>query len=294
MAPVPNRLVKATSLALVSLLVSGCSQALFAIANAPARFASVDRSVNVAYGDGPRRRLDVYAPRRAKGLPVVVFWYGGAWTEGKKEDYRFVGATLAQHGFVAVLPDYRLYPEVKYPEFIKDGAQAVAWVEQHADAIGGDRSRIVLMGHSAGAYMAAMLALDPKYIAAAGANAADIIGFVGLSGPYVLQPDTADLRAIFSSPYLPVDWQPVHYAHPHSPPGLLVHGLEDRRVLPAQARQLRDALAARQSRVEMELYEHCGHADTVAAFSAFKRQRLPIEDRVFRFLANITRSSGQM
>lgn len=281
-------LLKATALAVVSFLLCGCNRALFAIANAPARLVSISRSTDIPYGEGSRRRLDVYAPQEAKGLPVVVFWYGGAWTEGRKEDYRFVGTALARHGVIAVLPDYRLYPEIRYPEFVRDGAAAVAWVERHARELGGDPARIVLMGHSAGAYMAAMLALAPDYLAAAGAKPADIVGFVGLSGPYVLEPDTADLRAIFSSPYRPMDWQPVHYANPQAPPALLVHGLDDRRVLPVQTRQLREALSAQQSRVEMELYERCGHADTVAAFSAFRRQRLPISDRVFRFIDSVT------
>ena len=276
------------TLALVCLLLTGCDAAVFAIANAPARLSTVRCRADLAYGDQSRQHLDVYTPPNAKGLPVVIFWYGGSWTHGDKSNYRFVGSALAESGVVAVLPDYRLYPAATFPSFIKDGAQAVAWVEQHAEEFGGDHTLIVLMGHSAGAHMAAMLALAQTYLVAAGATGKDIVGFVGLSGPYVLDPDTEVLRTIFSSPYQPADWQPVRFAAAHAPPALLLHGLEDHRVLPLQTRQLRDALVFRGVSVEMELYEGVSHADTIAGFSVFERSRIPTLERVVRFVRGVT------
>jgi len=239
-------------------------------------------------GEGPRQRLDVYAPPNAKGLPVVIFWYGGAWTHGDKSNYRFVGSALAESGFVAVLPDYRLYPAATFPRFIEDGARAVEWVERHAEELGGDHTRIVLMGHSAGAHLAALLALAPTYLTAVQATGEDIVGFIGLSGPYVLDPDTEVLRQIFSSPYQPSDWQPVRYATAWAPPALLLHGLEDHRVSVIQTRQLRDALASKGASVEMELYEGADHADTIAGFSVFERKRVPTLDRVVLFIRRVT------
>jgi len=278
---------RAAVLVVICLLLTGCDTAVFAIANAPARLATVRYRADLAYGEDPRQHLDVYAPPDAKGLPVVIFWYGGAWTHGDKSNYRFVGSALAESGFVAVLPDYRLYPAATFPRFIEDGARAVEWVERHAEELGGDHTRIVLMGHSAGAHLAALLALAPTYLTAVQATEEDIVGFIGLSGPYVLDPDTEVLRKIFSSPYQPSDWQPVRYATARAPPALLLHGLEDRRVLAIQTRQLRDALASKGASVEMELYEGADHADTVAGFSVFERKRIPALDRVVLFVRRV-------
>ena len=152
----------------LTFLTTACVSAQYFLANAPTAFGRFERTPDLEYGSGPRQRLDVYAPRSAKNCPVVIFWYGGSWLNGRKSDYRFVGAALAERGFVTVLPDYRLYPAVKFPLFLEDAAGAVIWVQRHADAFGGDPHRIVLMGHSAGAYMAAFLAYNSKFLAAAG------------------------------------------------------------------------------------------------------------------------------
>jgi acetyl esterase/lipase len=139
--------------------LTACTRLALAVVNGPARLSGVTRTADLAYGDQRRQKLDVYQPRRATATPrpVVVFWYGGSWTAGEKESYRFVGAALAQMGYVAVLPDYRLYPNVKFPSFIDDGARAVAWAQKHAADYHADGRRIVLMGHSAGAHLAALL-----------------------------------------------------------------------------------------------------------------------------------------
>ncbi len=297
MQPAPHRILlclalRMAALAVISVVLTGCSDALFALANAPTHWSNVHSQTDIVYGDQPRQRLDVYAPPGAKNLPVVIFWYGGAWTNGDKASYRFVGTALAESGFVAVLPDYRLYPAAKFPMFVEDGARAVAWVERHAQTLGGDPTRIVLMGHSAGAHQAAMLALAPNYLAAAGATLTDIVGLVGLSGPYVLEPDTTVLRTIFSSPYQRSDWQPALHVSAHAPPALLLHGLDDTRVRPVQTRQLRDALAAKGVSVEMELYEGGSHADTVAGFSVFKRKRVPSLERVVAFIRRVANAKS--
>jgi dipeptidyl aminopeptidase/acylaminoacyl peptidase len=148
------------------------------------------------------------------------------------------------------------------------------------------------MGHSAGAHEAALLTLAPKYLAAAGASSADIVGLVGLSGPYVLEPDTKALRTIFSPPYESSDWQPVRFVHPQAPPTLLLHGLEDQRVLPQQTRQFRDALTAYGVSVEMELYKGASHADTIAAFSVFEPTRMPELERIIGFIRNVARAKA--
>jgi acetyl esterase/lipase len=270
------------------LLIAGCSASEFFIANAPNAFSRVERHLDIAYGSDPRQRLDVFSPPRAKGRPIVIFWYGGSWEKGRKADYRFVGTALAERGIVAIIPDYRLYPQVTFPAFDEDGARAVAWVEQHAGEFGGNPKHIVLMGHSAGGHTAAFLALNHAFLAKYGADPHDISGFVGLSGTYVFVPDSDELRAAFPAPYTVNDWQPIKFVDADSPPALLLHGLADKEVLPQEAIELRDALVAAHVPVDLELFPHRGHPDTVASFAEVARWRTPALEDTLKFVERVT------
>ena len=258
------------------------------MANAPTAFEHFDRHLDIPYGEDRRQRLDVYTPRNAVNRPVVVFWYGGSWTEGSKANYRFVGATLASRGLVAVLPDYRLFPQVTFPLFDEDGARAVAWVEQHIQQFGGDPGHIVLMGHSAGGHTAAFLAFNHAFLRKFGADPKDISGLVGLSGTYVLVPDTDSLRATFPPPATEQDWQPVRFVDSQAPPTLLFHGLDDKEVLPEESIELRDALVRNHVRVELHLFPHRGHRDTIAPFALVARWRTPVVDETVKFVESVT------
>jgi len=275
---------------LLTLLVVGCSNFVFLLANAPTAFASFQQHRDLAYGTDARQRLDVYAPPQAAKLPVVIFWYGGSWTHGDRANYRFVGAALAARGFVTVVPDYRLYPQVAFPQFCMDGAQALAWVEAHVQEFGGDPHRIVLMGHSAGAHIAAFVAFNHAFDERAGADPKSIVGLVGLSGPYALVPDTPTLHATFPAPYTNADWQPVQFVDAHSPPTLLLHGLDDKEVRPRHTLALNEALLREHIRVEMKLYRHGRHGDTVAPFALLARHRSPAFEDSVAFIASVTRS----
>src|SRR5882724_3365318 len=123
--------------------------------NIAARIQPYDVAEDIAYADGARRRLDVYRPNNARQAPIIVFFYGGSWQIGSKETYLFLAATLAARGYVVVVPNYRVYPEVKFPEFLSDGAKAVRWAKDNAATYGGDASQVFIMGHSAGAHIAA-------------------------------------------------------------------------------------------------------------------------------------------
>jgi acetyl esterase/lipase len=276
--------------AVIAIVVAGCSNAVFLFANAPTAFGSFDRHSDIAYGADPRQRLDVYAPRAAVNLPVVIFWYGGSWSKGSKANYRFVGAALAERGFVTVVPDYRLFPAVIFPAFCEDGAHALAWVEQHAQEFGGDPHRIVLMGHSAGAHMAAFIAFNHAFDEKAGANPQSIVGLVGLSGPYALVPDTAELHTIFAAPFADADWQPISFVDARSPPTLLLHGLADKEVYPKHTIELHAALLRNHVPVQMKLYAHGRHVDTVAPFALLARRRSPAYEDSVAFIESVTRS----
>lgn len=194
------------------------------------------------YGCEPRQQLDVYAPKTQSGpLPVLVFFYGGSWSMGERQEYRFAGRFLASLGYLTVVPDYRLVPKISYPAFLSDSAAAVRWAAANAAAYGGDGERIVVMGHSAGAYNAVMAALDPGL----GVQAL-ISACVGLSGPYDFYPfDVGVAKRAFAGVADPERTQPVNLVTSDAPPMFLATGELDRSVQPrntvALARRLRDA-----------------------------------------------------
>ena len=251
------------------LLAGGCSPLGIVNGLAPERL--VARSI--PYGDGPRRSLDVYAPSRRPAPhaahPVVLFLYGGAWDTGDKAMYRFVGGALAALGFVVVIPDYRLYPQVRYPDFLLDCARALAWTRRHGWHFGGAAAPPYLLGHSAGAYNAAMLALDARWLGAFGlAPQVDLGGMVGLAGPYDFLPlDSDELRRIFAPGRPLYTTQPIAHVDGRNPPMLLLAGGADRVVRPANslrlAQRVRDAGGAVQARI----YPGLDHVEIIGAFA---------------------------
>lgn len=245
---------------------------------------------NTAFGPGPHQRLDVYAPRRvpkeAGGpLPVAVFFYGGSWDTGRRQDYNWVGRALAAKGFLTVVPDYGLYPEVRYPAFLEDGARAVRWAQDHAAAFGGDPERIALIGHSAGAYNAAMIALDRRYLDAAGVEARRIRALAGLSGPYDFLPlsDPIAIRTFGAAADLP-GTQPLSFVRADAPPAFLATGDKDTVVYPRNTRKLAARLREAGVTVEERRYEGLDHVGMVLALSPLFRRRTPVLAEMTAFL----------
>jgi acetyl esterase/lipase len=251
-------------------------QLAFLAVNVPAAFSPYRRRSNVAYGTDRKHRLDIYLPAAAASAPrpLIVFFHGGRWSSGDKAEYRFVGGALAQLGCITMVPNYRHYPRVKLPGFMQDAARAALWAAAHAADFGADPTRLFLMGHSAGAHIAALLALDTAYFIALGEPCPCIAGVIGLSGPYDFLPlREADVQDMFGPPELYPVSQPIHHVRPDAPPMLLIHGSRDRMVLPHNSRSLAAALSARGVPVTLKLYSGLGHADTVAALSLPARRR---------------------
>jgi acetyl esterase/lipase len=270
------RMTRRTARAVVSALRAGRARLGFFAANVPASFGAFKRHADIAYGTDPRQRLDVYVPEKAAGAPspVVVFWHGGRWSFGDKTEYRFVGAALAESGYVAVVANYRHYPQVKMPGFMSDAAQAALWAVAHAVEYGADLERLYLMGHSAGAHMAVLLALTGTYFADAGRPAPRIAGVIALSGPYNFLPlREHDVQDMFGPPQLYPQSQPVNFVRGDAPPMLLVHGLDDATVWPGNSRNLAAALSALGAPVSLKLYPNVSHGDTVAALTPLRRSR---------------------
>jgi acetyl esterase/lipase len=277
---------------LATLIVVACGGIAFTVANAPALLGEFHRRADVAYGTRARQRLDVYTPWHASGRPIIVFWYGGGWEHGRKSQYRFVGAALAKAGYVAVLPDYRLFPEVKFPAFVQDGAEALAWVVSHAAEIGGDPQRIFLAGHSAGAHLAGMLAYDAAQLERVGLPRETVRGYIGLSGPYALDPNNETFRTIFAAPFGPDDWQPVQLAKRGAPPALLLHGEADEVVDVSHARRMAAQLEKLGVKVSLRIYRGRGHRDTVAAFAVPAPHKLPVIEEIQRFVEGVGVDGG--
>jgi acetyl esterase/lipase len=207
---------------------------------------------------------------------VIVFWHGGRWSVGDKSDYRFVGAALAECGYLVVVANYRHYPQVKLQGFMDDTARAALWTAAHAAEFGGDPERLYLMGHSSGAHMAALVTLDTRYFLAASGAVPQIAGVIGLSGPYDFLPlREAYLQDMFGPPQDYALSQPIDFVRPDAPPFLLLHGLDDDTVWPKNSRNLAAALEKLGVPVTLKLYPHRGHADTVAALAALARGRMP-------------------
>ena len=269
---------------LAASLSSGCGKLSFMAANLPAVFGAYQRHADVAYGPHVQHRLDVYVPDAALP-PLVVFWHGGRWSVGDKADYRFVGAALADLGCVAVLPNYRLYPEVKMAGFMDDTARAARWAATHAAEYGADPNRLYLMGHSAGAHLAALVTLDVRYLGADGQAPPRIAGVIGLSGPYDFLPlKEADVQDMFGPPPNYPQSQPINFVRRDAPPMLLAHGLKDQTVRPKNSINFAASLRALGVPVTLKLYPDLLHGDTVAALSLPARGRAPTLADIAAFL----------
>ncbi len=265
-----------------AMLVGGCAPA--DLVNALAPRDDYRMVANVPYGAAPRQKLDLYLPLAPAGpKPVVVFFYGGNWDSGAKAEYVFVGAALAACGFVVVLPDYRLYPEVRYPAFVEDGAAATRWTLDHIASYGGDPGRVSLMGHSAGAYIALMLALDPEWLGAARAR---LRSAVGLAGPYDFLPlEDATLKRIFATAPDLAATQPIAYADGTAPPVLLAAGRLDQVVDPGNTTRLASRIRADGGKVETKYYALLGHITLIGALGRPLDLVTPVLGDVTRFLA---------
>jgi acetyl esterase/lipase len=249
--------------------LAGCSPA--ALLNTTVSRKGFTLEADIPYGANPRQKLDFYRPEtpRPDGK-AVIFFYGGSWDSGAKSDYLFVAQALAARGIAAIVADYRLYPEVRFPAFIEDGALAVRWA---ADKVG--TNKLFLMGHSAGAQIALMLAVNTPYLAAAGVDRMKLRGVIGLSGPYDILPLTSrKLQDIFGGPSRP-ETQPITFAKAPLPPALFVHGTGDTIVKAANSERLAAAWRTAGAPVELKLYPDVDHVDVVGAFSDLLRARAP-------------------
>ncbi|WP_434624821.1 alpha/beta hydrolase [Azospirillum sp. B2RO_4] len=286
----PKRALKRWVIAplLIAPLLSACSGPQIVDALTPHSGYTV--TTGIPFAEDPRLLLDLYRPDRPKsGAPTVVFFYGGNWESGDRGMYRFVAQALTSRGFSVAIPDYRLYPRVRYPEFLRDSAAAVAWVRRHGAEHGAQPGPVAVMGHSAGAYNALMLAVDRRWLAEQGLDSArDLRAAVGLSGPYDFLPLQSDmLKDLFGPVERRPDTQPINHVAAPLPPLFLATGTTDETVLPRNSRNLAARVREAGGTVRTAEYQGMGHIRTVAALAAPLRWLGPVLDDVDAFLKSL-------
>lgn len=258
--------------------LAGCSPA--ALLNTTVSRKGYTLEADIPYGRDARQKLDLYQPDtpRADGK-AVIFFYGGSWESGTKSDYLFVAQALAANGLTVIVPDYRIFPEVRFPAFVEDAAVATRWA---ADRVGTEK--LFVMGHSAGAHSALMLAANTGYLTDVGVDRMKLAGAIGLAGPYDFLPlKSRRLQDIFGGANNPAA-QPITFAQAPLPPVLLLHGEADRTVYPRNTVRLAAAWRAAGGSAEVKLYPEVDHIDIVAALSSFLRARAPTFDDTVTFI----------
>ncbi len=283
-------MIRAVAAAILALLAASCAS-IGAFNHTTPHDEGVVRAANdVPYGDGPRRTLDVYAPEaRPTNAPVIVFFYGGGWSSGAKGDYTFAGDAFAAQGFVTFVPDYRVYPEVRFPGFVEDAAEALRWVQANAARYGGDPDRIVLVGHSAGAHIAMLTALDPHYAQQADFDRSAIRGVVGLAGAYGFDNFNMPLlRNVFGAATDPMTAMPVHFASRNAPPILLLHGDRDRRVPVRSSTRMYQVAHEAGQQAEVKIYRGVDHPGIIQSLAIARRNEAPALADTVAFAQRVT------
>jgi acetyl esterase/lipase len=266
----------AAAIALVFLSACGGTQLLNSVARNPGK---IER--DITYGTLPRQKLDVYSPKDMNAdTPVLVFFHGGSWQYGSKDDYRFLGTAFAARGIQTVVVNYRLHPEVIFPAFVEDAAKALTYTKT---TIAKGRPTFIA-GHSAGAHIATMTALDPRFLAAEGTSICDAAkGIIGISGPYEFTPIDPEFKLIFPAEILP-STKPINFAATRAPPTLLLHGTADTTVIPSRSTDMMSAMRAAGNNVETKMYPGVNHTYIVGAISPVIRRSAPTLDDIVTFI----------
>jgi len=277
--------------ALIGLLAAGCSP--ISLLNLAVSREGYHVVRDLAYGADPRQKLDLYVPDAPPPkMPVILFFYGGSWQTGTKDLYLALGQAFASKGVMVAVADYRLYPQIRYPAFVEDGARAFVFVRDHAGAYGGDPKRLFLAGHSAGAYNAMMLAADGHYLRQAGADIAQVCGVIGIAGPYNFLPLTdPKLIALFGGANRP-ETQPITYIDGKRPPMLLAAGTSDETVSPRNSSDLAKKLKSFGSPVRLLTYPDVGHIGIILSLAPGFRGRTSLREDILQFVEQTAPGCG--
>ena len=277
-----------------TVLLGGCAKLMFATANTTTITFDGDITEDIAYGTASRQKLDIFVPEDLDEgtAPVVIFFHGGRWSFGSKDQYQFVGIRLASMGYVAVLPNTRLYPEVKFPTFVDDAAAAVAWVQNNIQQYGGSE-QLIISGHSSGAHIGALVVADESYLIKAGGDPQGIDAFVGMNGPYDFTPKADDLRDMFGPPGQFDKMVVTHYIDGGEPPFALMYSSNDETVHEQNLKRLKAKIESVDGQVSTYIYDKGEHTGTVAALSWANPDDLPVADDMQAFIQKHVLTSNQ-
>ena len=297
-----NKLYKPL-LGLIMLASTACSP--IKVLNAIVSDSTYQLKADIAFGALPRQKLDIYIPNTSVNnsqsnvetskplTKVIIFFYGGNWDSGEKENYKFVAQSLASAGHIVVIPNYRVYPEVLFPELMIDPALIAKWVKTNIHQYGGDANQVFLGGHSAGAHIAVMLAVNPEYLASVSLKPSDFVGVIGLAGPYDFLPLSSDrLKTIFGNKEQQWKSQPISFADGKNPPLLLAVGLKDGTVWPRNSYNLAKKINANNGKVKVVEFAEYGHIDMVAKLAKLLRGNGELLKSVTDFIENTSGNNG--
>ncbi|MGP5686503.1 alpha/beta hydrolase [Psychrobacter glacincola] len=276
--------VAALALGSVALATQN-AQALspLAIVNGITSSGGVGVSKNILYGDEPLQDLDIYYPKPlaqamkaqsaindgtiTDSYPMVVFVHGGSWESGNKEQYAFVGQSLAQAGYVTAVINYRKAPEHVYPDYVEDAAQAIAWSINNATSLHADPKRLAVIGHSAGAFNAVAAIANEDFLAPYGVKPTDIATVVGIAGPYSYDFRKFDSVTAFAADATPDDVMPDRQIKGAQPPYLLLTAEKDTVVYATNTIKMTQALTAAGVSVQTGEIKGASHATSIGAMA---------------------------
>ncbi len=253
-----------------------------------------DLKEDIAYGELARQKLDIYIPKETstQKMPIVLFYYGGGWDSGKKTDYLFAAEAFTSKGYVTVIPDYRVFPEVKFPEFMQDPVSAAKWVKTHINEYGGDSDNVFIVGHSAGAHIGMMMNINTQYLQTVDLSPNDFNAFVGLAGPYDFLPLVSQrLKDIFGPKQSRWRSQPINFVIGDNQPILLMVGLKDNTVWPRNTFNLAKAIEGKKGSVQVIEFANYSHVDMVAKMAKPFRDNNDLLDNIVQFMQENTKTN---
>ena len=278
--------IKSALVFLALPVLAGCSAV--SVLNGITPSSSFERTHSVAYGEGDRAVMDIYRTTTPKeAAPTLVFVHGGSWSEGSKDIYKFLAEGFTKDGYNVVVPNYRLFPEARYPDMIADtGASIRAAREMFPNR------PVVLIGHSAGGYNALMAVMAPELSGLdVCASIAGVVSLAAPTGAYPLKEEP--FITIFPDRFTGQD-APMGRVDSVSglPPFFLINGLDDTTVGPKNAEDLAVALQARGFEAKTGLYDGMDHTDVVRLLSRHFDGDSSLKDDILGFIDPLSKKSG--
>ena len=276
--------MQSMSSASLAALVSGCSGILAGVTKLDSNISVLKE---IAYGPHHRQKLDIYLPENVKRRSAInLFLYGGSWRWGSRNRYAFIGYALAKQGLAVAVADYRLYPEVQFPTFNHDAAQAVTWLLKNHGSFGLTQS-LNILGHSAGAHIGCSIILDPIYLNALDFSEDYIGKFIGLSGPYTIRPSNVRLLIdIFRTAHPEDRAIPARLVRKVKTKMLFLHGRRDSLVGMNNSLAISDALIKLGGSAEVKIYDNVGHKSIILSMADPLAWLAPTTKDILHFLEN--------